>query len=615
MRALRFLLFSTLAAAVLYLPFYYFAPLYWPFYEHVPIDQVNGWARWAFAQHNGIQVYIAYALMFVTIAMTMFLGYIDDRLISLRTPWLVLTIAVVGSFFYLRAIGFCPPMAEIDAHGQGLYFTGLAVIAALVLGSFIEHKIVKGVALFLLVYLCMVPLTWSFLSSDYFYLFAPALRTLKGIPLNQSYFQYDQILSFLVMGWVQCGLALDRFHMLIEFSYLLFFSGIYFLAKDFFLHKKLVFYFVFSLFIIKAYGNLGTFLMCPQVSPLRLDMWLIVLGLGYWRGPQHWTVGLMLGLFLCFHHAFGLIYSASYLILVFGIMAKERSVVKQFIPNISWMIAGELVNRFMVSSNKIMPALNYVKYNVGFMPIDHRSIFWYVPVLISMAFVLLWKDRQGLSQRYFQTGVFLILLAIGNLVYFFGRSHENNLINISASLWMVFFMVIDLILRRTSKEFPGLSQKLLTTLISGLIVGVVAYFYSGKAIDRIKKQAVNLPHIVELLQAQDSRVDMDYNALRAVTQGSMDLVFLSMPNDFDYYYFGHYTPVGFSPLGSNLFVKDLIDKLNYSIFTGTYIIVPTSGYSLFKGIAPFLNAKYAYRISNFIYISNKQPMAMGMRDK
>jgi len=606
MVTLRILLFSMLSAFTLYLPFYYFAPFYSELYEHVNLDTVNWWMVWTFKQHNGIQIYIAYVGMFLAIGLTVLFEYIYVKFISAPARGFVLAIAATACFFYLWKIGFCPPMADNSVNGQGILLIAMMIAAALIFGRFFEHKAVKGVLLILLFGVCMVPGTWSYLSFDYFYFFAPALRTLKGYALSQSYFQYDQLLSFFVMGWLKFGLPLDRFHICVEFFYLIFFVGTYFFVKNFFLNKQLAFYFVFSLVLIKIYGNLGPPLMCPQVSPIRLDLWLILVALCLWKGPSHWTLGLALGFFLVFHHGFGLIYGISYLFLFFFISVLDRSIFKQYILNICLMTIGELVNRFFVASDKIMPGLNYVKYNIGFMPINPKSFFWYVPVMVSATALLLWKSRAQLPQRYFQAGIFLVLLAIGNLLYFFGRSHENNLINIAAILWLVFFVLMDLVFYRQPQKFAGTVQRIFVPLAGVLIVGAVTYFYSGQIMARIKDQAVNLSKIAEVFKPE-TPVDLDYNALREVTRGNTNIVFVSIPHDFEYYYYGGYTPVEFCPLGINPFMKDLMDILNDRVAKGADIIIPGDEYSTMIETILLIKAKYRYKISDFLLISNNKP--------
>jgi len=597
-----------LAALALYLPFYYYAPFYRELYTHVVLFKVNWWFRWTFGQHNGIQIYIAYVLMFMAIGLTAFFEYLYLSFVPSPARWAALAICSAGCIFYLGSIGFFPPMASIRVNGQGVLFITGAVTSAFICGHSFDRKWVKALLLLLLFCVCMVPTMWTFLCPDYMYFFAPALRILKGCALNQTYFQYDHCLSFLAMAWLKLGLPLDRFHVIIEFSYVAFFVGAFIMAKNFLIDKQLAFYFVFSLVLIKAYGNLGPLFNCPQVSPLRLDLWLVLLGLAYWKGPQHWSLGFALGAFLNFHHTFGVIYCLSYFILVFTILIINfsKETFKTYIPNSCMIIAGGLINRFFISSNSAIPALNYVKYNIGFMPIDPKSFFWYVPVIVSAAFLLLWKNRKNLAQRYFQTGLFLVFLAIGNLLYFFGRSHENNLINIAAVLWLVFFMLIDLIIYRLPKRFAEIINKIFIPLAGVFIVGAVAYFYSGQAVDRIKIQAANLPKIAQLFQA-DKKVDLDFNEIRKVTGASPNIIFLSIVHDFEYYYYGGYTPVDFCPLESNIFKKDIQDTINDRISKGAYVIVPKDEYNNLIETIIFLNAKYKFRFNDFALYSNNIP--------
>ena len=56
--------------------------------------------------------------------------------------------------------------------------------------------------------------------------------------------------------------------------------------------------------------------MILQATPLRLDLWLILLMVVYFKGAYHWATGLVIGLFLFFTRTFGIYYLASYLELV-----------------------------------------------------------------------------------------------------------------------------------------------------------------------------------------------------------------------------------------------------------------------------------------------------------
>ena len=69
------------------------------------------------------------------------------------------------------------------------------------------------------------------------------------------------------------------------------------------------------------------------------------------------------------------------------------------------------------------------------------------------------RDRIG--DRKGQTTLFAVALTLANSIYFFGRSHENNLINISASLLLCAFIGIDLAIFAWD-EGPRWSQRCCT---------------------------------------------------------------------------------------------------------------------------------------------------------
>ena len=604
----RILLFSMLAALLLYIPFYYFAPLYRSMYVHVPSSELTSWVQWAFVGgHNGIQIYIAYILLYLIIGLTVFFEYIYLKIISPRVRRMILAFSALGCFFYLRSIGFYPPMAAINVTEQGTTFIAICATIAFIFGDFFDRKEIKGLLVSLLFFICLVPTVLDTLPVDYFYVLSPALRTIKGCALNHSYFQYDQLLSFMGMIWLKFGLPLDRFHIVGDISYLAFFIGIYFMAKNLFFDKRFAIYFILSLVIIKVYGNIGDLTRCPQVGPIRLDMWLILLGLAYWKGPQHWIMGITLGILLIFHHAFGMIYSISYILLVLTLFAFNISKFqKQYLPNAIMMAGGMLINQIFISSNNTIPAMQYEKYNIGFMPIDPKSFFWYVPVVISTTFLLLWKNKSQLPQKYFQTGLFLVLLAIGNSLYFFGRSHENNLINIAASLWLTFFILIDLVVYKLPQQIAGVVKKIFTPMAGVFIVGMIAYFYSATAIDRINAQITNLPKMTDLFKA-DNKIDLDFKALRTATQGSPNIVFLSAYHDLEFYYYGDYTPADISPFHSQNFKLALIHDLNNKLSKGADIVIHRNEFEWAGEFVPQLHAKYTESIKDFVLISNNKP--------
>lgn len=619
MTILRIILFSLLASLALYVPFYHFAYVYHNIYVHVPEYTLNWWVSWAFNQeHAGIQLYIAYTLMYLAMGLTGVLEWTYLKLGLFRWRWIVAFIGAVGGFYYLKSIGFFPPMAEIFPQGPGAIFIAVSIMAALILGQIFDRRWGRVLLWLLLFGVCMVGAQWAVFNDAYFHLFAPAMRTLRGCAVSRSYFQYDQWLSLFPLLWLKLGLPPDRFHVVVDFSYLALFAGVYFLAKKLFFDKRFAFYFVFSLVLIKMYGTLVDQDQCPQVSPLRLDLWLALAALCYWRGPQSRAVGALMGVLLFLHHAFGMIYSVSYLCLILTLLAFKilqqpartwahiKETIRQYFPNACMMAAGFLLYQFFISSAQTIPSFNFEKYNIGFMPIASNSFFWYVPPLVSTVAVLLWEWRAQLPQRYFQTGMLLIFLAIGNLLYFFGRSHENNLLNVSANLWLIFFMLMDLVVYRMWPRHSAGVRKLLIPAAGVLIVALCAFYYSGRAVERIKEQAVNLPRIADLFKPPKGP-QLDFDLLKKLTRNNPNVVFLSPMHDFEYYYYGGYTPAESCPLMGQFFMIDLMDNLNNSLLKGADIIVPAEDAAKLERNIVLIDAQYQYRFKDFLYLSNNKP--------
>ena len=81
----------------------------------------------------------------------------------------------------------------------------------------------------------------------------------------------------------------------------------------------------------------------------------------------------------------------------------------------------------------------YQKIGIGMIAIAPNSFYWYVPVILCVLSYLLLKHNDKISDKYFTSGLFLVLLTIGNSMYFFGRSHEHNIINITSILSLALF--------------------------------------------------------------------------------------------------------------------------------------------------------------------------------
>ncbi|MBF0523249.1 MAG: hypothetical protein HQL24_09375 [Candidatus Omnitrophica bacterium] len=420
------------------------------------------------------------------------------------------------------------------------------------------------------------------------------------------------------------------FPVLEQFSFYALLIGIYFFSKRYFLYNRLAVFLVISLTIIKIYGNLGINTEYFQVSPFRLDLWLLVLFLAYWKGLHHWIVGAFLGFLIVFHHSFGAIYTLSYvqvLLLLCLIDIKDRRIpfkgrLKEYsslyMKNVVLVIISFLIYKMFFAPEFPEAGEMFRKYNIGFLPISRRSFYWYVPGLLSALFLLLLKNRPrqdrgwsegplGFSTKYFQTSLFLIFLAIGNSLYFFGRSHENNILNVSGILMLVLFLFLDVLGFEINKDQKVRAKKFVLPVFSGLIILVISCSYAERAVERIKRQYKFLTsgNASRRLYYQ-SPVDLKIDEVKRVTHNSRKVIFISNV-DFYYYYEGGYAPPeNFYCFTQSWFYKeDLVNFWNTQLSKGYYLLIPADEFSHYLPNLVEMNHNNAtLKLPDFVVIFN-----------
>src|SRR6185369_9447731 len=171
---------------------------------------------------------------------------------------------------------------------------------------------------------------------------------------------------------------------------------------------------------------------------------------------------LVCGLLLFLLKNFGIIYSAAYIQLLLTICAIDYVDGEKRAPLLSILATygkrsampvliiavAAIASHFLFRNTEYGNYAGYYqKIGIGFMQIARDSIYWYVPALFSMAAILLFRLRKSVSSTYLNTGFLLVYCAIGNSIYFFGRSHDHNILNLAIVLLFLFFFLLDLITR------------------------------------------------------------------------------------------------------------------------------------------------------------------------
>lgn len=591
---LTVLLLSTFSALILYKLFFAFSNIIWS--KNLKIDfsalspQIRSWAL----QRDGVETYVLYILVFICIALTVFLVWLYDSLRVLHKNILLVFLflaLIISSWFYYSKIGFNPPMPN-QAPGLSpfaLMAVVMSILWLLIKVSYRKERLANILIIIFLLPICFIA-TGPISPSDYSYIFAPALRLLKHFEIKEIYFQYDLLLSFIAVIWMKMNINLNFFQIIGQLSFYVLFLASFFFSKRFFIKKQLSYYLLISLVLVKIYGLMHDPVLCFQVTPLRLDWWILLLALSFISGIYNKLLGIVLGLLVIFHRTFGLIYTIGYFEIIsvlflldfidskISFQSFKIKIKKHFflcLPNIA-ILAFSFVASLIILGDSLEAASAYQKIGIGFLPISAISFYWYFPILASATVVLLMKKRKSLSTNYFNSSLLLIVLSIGNSIYFFGRSHEHNIINISASLIFVLFLFFDLVLYPlTAKgELQSKWKKVISVLLPSSFILLITFFYSAGILNRSQIQFTNLQKHQTIYPIP---TDWGIKKIRDITNNS-DKVYFTGNYDFYYYYSGKYTPEGrYSPYPSWVYKGDMINFMQSLLDKGYYIVSPGQG--------------------------------------
>jgi hypothetical protein len=600
------------------------APYIWSQNIHVNPQDITPWIRIWIGEHDGVEIYALYVLMFACLAA------------SLGALWLVSKTrgsrvypGVIGWFVF--TVGFHPPMNALagstipeilNAFSKLVLILGalLAILAALQRWNV---SVANAVVFILLIPVCLVavaPISWQ----DYSYVLAPALRMLYGASLADIYFQYDLLLSLPAFAWMKLQLDISQFYVVGQASYVIFLFGIFLFARRLFAHPYLPYLFLVALVLVRMYSSLTDPVWCLQVTPLRLDWWLLLLVLIYRFGPYHWSVGAFCGAMVLLSRNFGIIYTLAYLQLLFTMIALEgdqrglrsgwgtwgallRQTLRNTWRNVALIVVGGLASFLLFSGEHSDSVYYYQRIGIGFMRIAEHSFYWYVPIVMSLVFAFAVRFRVSLPQKQLIISLLLVYVTIGNSIYFFGRSHENNIINISGSLLLLFFLLLDHIQRlQAGSTVKGMVQFLPRrqgVVLGAAFVLLILLSYGNKITSRAARQAQSIAHLQFRVSGLPSdAVEALVGKIKAVTRSSKRVYFACPDMDMWFTYFGGYAPVGyFNPFVTWLFCKDLVVFVQGLLDSGYYVVINRGPASF--GLEIVLKYRTSTVVDEFVVLS------------
>ena len=351
------ILIATAISCIFYLLFFHFATAIRGGNLKVSPDEIIIFLRYYIYQRDGMESYFLYAFAIAIVLINLAVVRIVYLGGNKLNPYLILVPASLLACLYLYNIGFYPPWNEVNAHFYESFLPIICVLvitAALLLLNRYSFKITFFVVAILLIPICFIDSMPR--EIDYPFILAPSLRLSQGAGISEIYFQYDILLSLLGWIWVKTGLDIHAYQIFLQIISYFFFLAIFLFTRKVFINKNLGVLFIVLLIIVRFYCGITDLTSVPQVTPLRLDLWLILLALVYWRGPYNWLLGLALGLLLLLHKNFGLIYTAAYaelLVVLFCVSVvtdTESNILKRVLRVLKQQLSLSLKNILIIAA-------------------------------------------------------------------------------------------------------------------------------------------------------------------------------------------------------------------------------------------------------------------------
>jgi hypothetical protein len=593
------LLSSAVIGALVHFVYFQLAPIIWGQSEQFALEIFTPWTRPYALERDGIEIYAMYGAVLLQGALLIGLIHALRLLKSRNLRACFLFISTIISAAYFLSIGFHPPMSDYSERSwpqiiQQIYgiLPGIVLVGMCFYLVRKHSGLTNAVAAIFLIPVCFISTGPAYLP-DYGYIFAPALQILNTVSLSEIYFQYDLLLSLVAALTLHSSTAVELLQKVGQLTFYSLFFGVFIFSKQLFSDKRLSVPLLICIVLARVYAGEHHILTSFQVTPLRLDLWLILLVSAYFYGPSHWLTGATLSLLIFFHRNFGIIYFAAYCQLIALLLYLEyldskntesgkyiqlRQLMAQYLlkyrVNLLLTLAAFACAATLLGGNG---AYRYQNIGIGFLRIAYSSFFWYVALLLTATFTLLVSLRTCVSKEYFISGCFLIFLATGNSLYFFGRSHENNIINVSVIYIFALFLFIDLMQIQLSQSSSTKNGNYRNAAMTGscIIVLLICAFYATSIGSKTMRQALNLGsgQFVYTNPFSKSVMEESIANIRRVTGDSKKVYFISSI-DYLYYHHGDYKPVGYySPFLSWALQDEMVAFLNNLIQNKYYIVI------------------------------------------
>jgi hypothetical protein len=561
----------------------------WSFAKDVDLSLITPWGRWTMENRDGLEPYAMLAIVGLQWLLTALGVFVLARLPP-RWRLAAVVALLVGVVRYALEVPLRPPLPKVDPWTSSVVHLIAACLLAI---GFVRWTMrgARGVPWLLaavLVPFCFVRVTLPSLL-DLTTILAPALQLHDGVAPSQIFMQYDLLPSLLALGWRKIGGDSLSFWIVLAAVFYATLLGLFVVGRRLFSRPSLVAPMLVAIVFVRCYAVWGDVLTAPQTGPVRLDLWLGLVAATLAVGLRHWLVGLLVACLCFFSRSVGILYLGAYFLALGADFLAERrdtpvaaraplkpalrALLVAVAPSLGWIVLSFVASRLVFGSFGSPAVSLYRELGLGMMRVDAKSFYWWLLPMTGAVGWLAFSRRGTRPPRPAQAAIFAVALVAVNSVYFFGRSHEHNILNLSISFLFCAYLGLDLAWPAGTDDSP-----IAWALFHGAALAIVvvpAYFYSGRALEKLTAQVALLDSNGPTPSSGNEKIpDLHCDEIDRVSPDGHVYVF----SGFDYWYYDRcrYVPRAyFQPMFLAAFQQSLIDDVTRLVNDGYKVIVPS----------------------------------------
>lgn len=535
-------------------------------------ERVTKWMRPWVVEHDGretvVMMVIVTAFMLAAFAIVCWLP---------KIPWFpwwpVQAVCVLSVGWVLQDVS-TSNWNPVDAGETKLLVAALGLVTALIgwiVCRFTERWVWLGRGL--LAIAAVMIAAWVLISPkpawswDYGYFIGPANKLAQGEPLGSFYLQYNLIQTYLFRLMIGLGFRLHQMQAVLGLMVVLWFGLYLRLATRLIESRFLVFLFIVVLFLVRVVAIDGGPTFYPQVGPLRMDLW-VVLALVLDRfGVDSPKTAWAFALVYVADNVFGLTFFAFYGVVLAATVyqawkAGTRPKLAQLAALGAPLLLALSFQLWFFQSITNPAGKAYQNVHLGFLPISLQSMFWVIMWMVLLAFGPISLDS---NEKRRATSLFLFPFAAAMFIYFYGRSHDHNLLNVSGIWALILFVALD---RLRGAAVPKFVAPLLAVVV--LLLSLEAVWKEGEAKWAYVKSRASRGVLLEQ-NALDLEIDAHADVL-APWRGQKVFLF-SVDEAYFNYRFGLPQQGYFAPFFASIFAEATAKFLVDQIGSGTKVLL------------------------------------------